>query len=106
MSPSAEPQNRRTAEPVPLRVLYSFPGRLGAGRICWTAWQQVLGLERAGAQVTAVVGSALKIPPASVRLHSTLAVGKFRVPFRVLGARGMAVVHDWLTARWLAAHAS
>jgi len=28
-----------------VRVLCSFPLRLGAGRICHTAWQQVNGLE-------------------------------------------------------------
>ena len=31
------------------RVLYSFPHRIGAGRICYTAWEQVAGLHAAGA---------------------------------------------------------
>ena len=34
-----------------VRVLYSFPHKLGADRICYTAWQQVNGLSAAGAQV-------------------------------------------------------
>ncbi len=88
-----------------IRVLYSFPHRLGAGRICWTAWQQVLGLEQAGAKVTAMVGSALRVPPDSVRLERTMELGRLRVPFRLLGPRRMAMLHDWLTARWLKSHA-
>jgi glycosyltransferase involved in cell wall biosynthesis len=87
-----------------IRVLYSFPHRLGAGRICWTAWQQVLGLDQAGAKVTAVVGSALKVPPVSVRLKTTTAMGRLRVPFRLLGARRMSMLHDWITSRWLKSH--
>ena len=34
-----------------VRVLYSFPLRLGADRICTTAWYQVDGLAAAGAEV-------------------------------------------------------
>lgn len=34
-----------------IRVLYSFPHKLGADRICYTAWQQVRGLAVAGADV-------------------------------------------------------
>ena len=37
----------------PIRVLYSFPHKIGAGRICYTAWQQVAGLAAAGADVLA-----------------------------------------------------
>lgn len=96
----------RLIEPPPLRVLYSFPHRLGAGRICWTAWQQVLGIERAGARVTAIVGSAQRKPPLSVRLITTLSVGRLRLPFRLLGARRMAVFHDWFTSLWLKSHAT
>ncbi len=88
-----------------IRVLYSFPHRLGAGRICWTAWQQVLGLERAGGNVTAVVASALKMPPDSVRLKTTTAVGRFRVPVRLFGATLICRFHDWITSRWLKSHA-
>ncbi len=93
-------------ESPPLRVLYSFPHRLGAGRICWTAWQQVLGIESAGAQVTAIVGSTQRKPPSSVRLITTLSAGRFRIPFRLLGARRMAAIHDWFTSRWLKSHAT
>jgi len=34
-----------------VRVVYSFPLRLGADRICYTAWQQVNGLAAAGADL-------------------------------------------------------
>lgn len=34
-----------------VRVLYSFPNRLGANRICYTAWNQVGRLAAAGAGV-------------------------------------------------------
>jgi len=34
----------------PIRVLYSFPNKLGGARICYTAWQQVNGLAAAGAE--------------------------------------------------------
>ena len=36
-----------------VRVLYSFPQKIGAGRVCYTAWEQVRGLHAAGATVTA-----------------------------------------------------
>src|SRR5262249_26481666 len=39
-----------------VRVLYSFPHKLGAGRICYTAWQQVNGLAAVGADVTVFPG--------------------------------------------------
>lgn len=85
----------------PVRVLYSFPHKLGAGRICWTAWQQVLGLEAAGAAVSAVVGQNVKQPPASVSLTRTLGIGKLRIPYKVIGTRRAVKLHDWLTALWL-----
>ena len=34
-----------------MRVVYSFPLRLGADRICTTAWYQINGLAEAGAEV-------------------------------------------------------
>ena len=39
-----------------VRVLYSFPLRLGADRICGIAWQQVNGLAAAGAEVLVFPG--------------------------------------------------
>jgi hypothetical protein len=40
-----------------VRVLYSFPHKLGAARICTTAWYQVKGIAAAGAKVTVYTGS-------------------------------------------------
>ena len=88
-----------------IRVLYSFPHKLGAGRICWTAWQQVIGLEAAGARVTVLAGCAARRPPSSVRLITTLGIGKLRIPYRLIGIRRASLMHDRLTARWLRANA-
>ena len=40
-----------------LRVLYSFPGKIGADRIDSTAWHQVSGLANAGAELTEHAGN-------------------------------------------------
>ena len=48
-----------------VRVLYSFPLRLGADRICYTAWQQVNGLAAAGADLLVFPASLGRpVPPA------------------------------------------
>ena len=48
----------------PIRVLYSFPHKLGAQRICYAAWQHVYGLALAGAEVTVFPGVLHKpLPP-------------------------------------------
>ena len=44
-------------QPGPVRVLYIFPHKFGAGRICYIAWQQVYGLAAAGAEVLVVPGA-------------------------------------------------
>ena len=89
-----------------IRVLYSFPHKIGSGRICWTAWQQVVGLVDAGATVTAIVGSMAKALPESVIVKKTLGVGPIRIPYRLLGARRASLLHDWITASWLKRNAS
>ena len=53
-----------------VRVLYSFPLRLGAERICTTAWHQVNGLAEAGADVL--------VFPASI--SRAVAGGRERIP--------------------------
>lgn len=89
----------RRAETV--RVLYSFPHRLGAARICHTAWQQVYGLLGAGASVLVFSGSlSRELPPAAV-VRPTLARGKFRVPYRILGTERACVLHDWIVSQRL-----
>lgn len=84
-----------------MRILYSFPYRIGAGRICWTAWQQAAGLAAAGADVTVWAGS-VHHPPEGVReIHRSLEFGPARVPLRLIGSRRAAIHHDWLVSRWL-----
>ena len=85
-----------------IRILYSFPHKLGAGRICYTAWQQVRGLAAAGADILVFPGAVQRGLPAGikVRVRPTLARGKLRIPYRALGRRAFAL-HDWIVARRL-----
>jgi glycosyltransferase involved in cell wall biosynthesis len=85
----------------PVRVLYSFPHRLGVGRICDTAFYQVQEAARAGARVTAVVGSLERPFDVDVPTVATLALGRARVPYRVLGQLRALRLHDHLVARRL-----
>ena len=88
----------------PVRVLYSFPHKLGGGRICTTAWHQVEGASLAGAKVTAMAGSQVKPLNAGVRVKKTLAVGKLRVPYRLIGRDIACNWHDTVTSMWLDAN--
>lgn len=85
----------------PVRVLYSFPHKLGADRICHTAWQQVRALSAAGADVFACPGVLHAVLPATVKVEPTLARGKFRIPYKVLGRERACALHDWVVARRL-----
>lgn len=84
----------------PVRVLYSFPHKLGADRICSTAWHQVDGLVEAGAKVLACPGAVSRPVPHAV-VSPTLARGRFRIPYRVLGSYRTFVLHDYIVARRL-----
>lgn len=85
----------------PIRVLYSFPHKLGADRICYTAWQQVNGLADAGVKVIACPGVLHKAVRPSVEVHSTLARGRLRIPYKVLGTLNACALHDYIVARRL-----
>lgn len=87
-----------------LRVLYSFPNRIGGARICTTAWHQVHGLIQAGADVTVLTGSVAR-PLPGARVRTTLALSRMRLPLKVLGVARTSRWHDRLVARWLARHA-
>jgi glycosyltransferase involved in cell wall biosynthesis len=82
-----------------IRVLYSFPFRLGGDGTNYTAWQQVNGLAAAGAKVLVFAGSISKPVPPGVRVYPTLAKGGIRIPGRVLGPLRMAALHDHIVAR-------
>jgi len=82
-----------------IRVLYSFPHKLGADRICYTAWQQVNGLAAAGADLLVYPGAVHRPVPAGVTVHPTLAKGKLRIPYRLLGSMRAFALHDWIVSR-------
>jgi glycosyltransferase involved in cell wall biosynthesis len=82
-----------------VRVLYSFPLRLGADRICYTAWQQVNGLAAAGADLLVFPASLGRPVPSSVRVSPTLAWGDLRLPYRVVGTMRAVALHDRIVAR-------
>lgn len=84
-----------------IRVLYSFPHKLGDSRICYTAWQQVNGLAAAGADVLAYVGALHRPVPPEVTAKTTLSRGKLRIPYKVLGTMRALALHDYLVAREL-----
>ena len=85
----------------PIRVLYSFPHKLGADRICNTAWQLVNALSIAGADVTVFPGVLHKPLPARVKVRPTLAFGKLRVPYKAVGKIRALALHDAIVARRL-----
>jgi D-inositol-3-phosphate glycosyltransferase len=85
----------------PLRVLYSFPHKIGASRICATAWYQVEGLAAAGAEVRVFAGSVARPLPDAVELHTTLAWNpwkRIRIPSRVVGELRACALHDRIVA--------
>jgi len=82
-----------------IRVLYSFGLRLGAGRVCYTAWQQVNGLAMAGADLTVFPASISRSVPAGVKVSPTLSRGRLRLPYRVVGTMRALAFHDRIVAR-------
>ncbi len=87
----------------PVRVLYSFPHKLGAGRICYTAWQQVNGLAAAGADVLVFPGVLHRPLLPNIAVRPTLARGRWRIPYRLLGTLRACALHDRIVARRLKA---
>jgi D-inositol-3-phosphate glycosyltransferase len=83
------------------RVLYSFPHKLGADRICHTAWQQVSGIATAGADVLLFPGALSRAVSPGVRVQPTLARGKVRIPYKVLGSMRAFALHDYIVSRRL-----
>lgn len=85
----------------PVRVLYSFPLRLGADRICTTAWYQVNGLADAGADLLVFPASISRPVRPGVRVSPTLARGKARLPYKLFGTMRACAWHDRIVARRL-----
>ena len=84
-----------------VRVLYSFPHKLGAGRICYTAWEQVRGIAKAGAEVTVFPGVLHRAIPERVTIRPTLARGPLRIPYKLVGMVRACEIHDAVVARRL-----
>jgi glycosyltransferase involved in cell wall biosynthesis len=84
-----------------IRVLYSFPLRLGADRICGIAWQQVNGIAAAGAKVLVFPASISRPVADGVQVSPTLAKGKLRLPYRLIGTMRACAWHDHIVARRL-----
>jgi glycosyltransferase involved in cell wall biosynthesis len=82
-----------------IRVLYSFADKLGEGRTCLTAWQQVNWLATQGAKVRVFPGVLHRPLPAGVQVHPTLAWGKLRIPYRLLGRIRARALHDYIVSR-------
>jgi glycosyltransferase involved in cell wall biosynthesis len=82
-----------------VRVVYSFPLRLGADRICYTAWQQVDGLAVAGADLLVFPASLGRPVRQGVKVNSTLAWGNIRLPYRLVGTARAVALHDQIVAR-------
>jgi len=85
----------------PIRVLYSFPHKIGAGRICYTAWEQVRGIAKAGAEVTVFPGVLHRAIPERVKVVPTLARGPIRIPYKLVGMVRACEIHDAVVARRL-----
>ena len=82
----------------PIRVLYSFPHQIGAQRICETAWQQVASLAQAGAEVLVAPGVVKKPLPEGVKVKPTLALGKLRISYKLVGSLNACIWHDAIVA--------
>ena len=81
-----------------IRVLYSFPHKIGADRICTTAWYQVWGLSEAGAPVWLHPGAIARALPPQVKAEPTLARGGLRLPYRMIGSMRAFWLHDRVVA--------
>jgi glycosyltransferase involved in cell wall biosynthesis len=85
----------------PIRVLQSFPHKIGAARICTTAWYQATGVAEAGADLLVMPGAVQRPLPDGIRVRPTLARGRLRVPYKPLGRMRALQLHDRLVARTL-----
>jgi glycosyltransferase involved in cell wall biosynthesis len=86
---------------VSVRILHSFPHKIGADRICMTAWWEAASVAAAGGDLTVYAGAVQRPLPASIRTHTTLARGRWRIPYRALGTLRALALHDRLVAQAL-----
>lgn len=83
----------------PVRVLYSFPHKIGAGGICYSAWNQVNTLPEAGADVSVATGVLHKPFPENIIVSTTLSWRKLRISYKLYGARRALSLHDHIVAK-------
>ncbi|MFL6588461.1 MAG: hypothetical protein ACJ8GV_16460, partial [Luteimonas sp.] len=79
-------------------MLYSFPHKIGADRICHTAWHQVVGAAAAGAEMVVFPGAVSRPLPDSVQVAPTLSRGQLRIPYRLIGSMNAFDLHDRIVA--------
>lgn len=84
-----------------MRVLYSFPLRLGTPGIGMTAWYQVWGLLRKGVHVELYCGSLEKQIPQLNELRQTLVPFGIKIPMRLLGVNRAMHLHDRVVSKAL-----
>lgn len=82
-----------------VRVLYSYPHKLGAERICYTAWQQVNSLAAVGAEILVFPGVLHRPLPANVKVQPTLSRGRLRISYRLVGSMRARALHDYIVSR-------
>jgi glycosyltransferase involved in cell wall biosynthesis len=86
---------------VSVRILHSFPHKIGAARICTAAWHEVADVSNAGGEITVFTGVVHRPLPPSVRIRTTLARGRWRIPYRAIGHLRALALHDRIVARAL-----
>lgn len=82
-----------------VRVLYSFPHKIGAERICYLAWQQVNALAATGADVLVFPGAVHKPLAPNTRVRPTLAWRKFHISYKLMGTMLACGLHDYIVSR-------
>jgi len=81
-----------------IRVLHSFPHKIGAERIATTAWHEVADVAAAGAEVTVAAAVVHRPLPPAVRVRTTISRGRWRLPYRALGTNRTLALHDRIVA--------
>jgi glycosyltransferase involved in cell wall biosynthesis len=84
-----------------MRVLYSFPTRIGTSGIGTTAWHQVTGLAAIGVDVDVTTGSVERSLEGARVAFESMRLGPAKLPYRALGLERTMAYHDLRTARAL-----
>ncbi len=84
-----------------IRILQSFPHKIGAARICTTAWHQAAGVAAAGGDLSVYAGVVHRPLPAGIEVRTTLSRGQLRVPYKAFGQLRALALHDRIVARAL-----